>query len=120
MHEPDARVELRKTSDPFFNSRHAYEHHAGRALVEDGSHLFEAVHPKAIRLIHQDQSGVAEMAAGIAQFNKSAVFDGFYKRLTTRCGTFYAGCGYRWDGGVCMDRAVDPPRAERLVQRFGL
>jgi hypothetical protein len=34
------------------------------------------------------QPDVAEVAAGIAKFNKSAVFDGFYKRLTTRCGTF--------------------------------
>ena len=55
MHEPDSRVELRKASDPLLNARHAYEHHAGCALVKDGPHLFEAVHLKAIRLIHQDQ-----------------------------------------------------------------
>src|SRR5271154_2929680 len=57
MYEPDARVELRKTSDALLNARHAYEHHAGRALVKDGPHLFETVHLKAIRLIHQDQGG---------------------------------------------------------------
>ena len=57
MHEPDARIELRKTSDPLLNARHAYEHHAGLALVKDRPHLFEAVHLKPVRLIHQDQSG---------------------------------------------------------------
>jgi hypothetical protein len=55
MYEPDARVELRKTSDPFLDARHAYEHHASRALVKDGPPLFETVHLKAIRLVHQDQ-----------------------------------------------------------------
>src|SRR5258705_10500163 len=34
MYEPDARVELRKTSDRFLDARHAYEHHASRALVK--------------------------------------------------------------------------------------
>src|SRR5882757_5808063 len=34
MYEPDARVELRKTSDPFLDARHAYEHHASRALAQ--------------------------------------------------------------------------------------
>jgi len=47
-YEPDARVELRKTSDPFLDARHAYEHHASRALVKDGPHLFETVHLKDI------------------------------------------------------------------------
>jgi hypothetical protein len=40
MYEPDARVELRKPSDPLLNARHTYEHHAGRALVKDGPHVF--------------------------------------------------------------------------------
>ncbi|MCU1226000.1 MAG: hypothetical protein JWQ42_4093, partial [Edaphobacter sp.] len=57
MYESNARVELRKTSDPLLYARHAYEHHAGRALVKDGSHLFETVHLEAIGLIHQDQGG---------------------------------------------------------------
>jgi hypothetical protein len=57
MDEPDARVELRKTSDPFLYTRHAYEHHAGRAFVKDRSHLFETVHLETIGLIHQDQGG---------------------------------------------------------------
>jgi hypothetical protein len=57
MDEPDARVELRKTSDPLLNTRHAYEHHASRAFVKDGSHLFETVHLETIGLIHQDQGG---------------------------------------------------------------
>ena len=48
MYEPDARVELRKTSDRFLDARHAYEHHASRALVKDGPHLFETVHLKDI------------------------------------------------------------------------
>jgi hypothetical protein len=54
MYESDARVELRKTSYPFLNSRHSHEHHTGCALVKDGPHLFETVHLKTIRLIHQD------------------------------------------------------------------
>jgi hypothetical protein len=57
MHEPNAGVELRKTSHPLLYARHAYEHHTGRALVKDGSHLFETVHLEAIGLIHQDQGG---------------------------------------------------------------
>ena len=56
VHEPDARVELRKAGDALLDAGHADEHHAGCTLVEDGSHLFKAVHLEAIRLVHEDQS----------------------------------------------------------------
>jgi hypothetical protein len=69
MYEPDARVELRKTSDPFLDARHAYEHHASRALAKDGPHLFETVHLKAIRLVHQDQV-VGSATARLSHYDK--------------------------------------------------
>jgi hypothetical protein len=33
---------------------HADQHHTGGSLVEDRSHLFEAVHLEAIGLVHKD------------------------------------------------------------------
>jgi hypothetical protein len=57
MHKTNTRVELRKAGDALLNSRHADEDHTGSALVKDRSHLFEAVHLKAIGLVDQDQSG---------------------------------------------------------------
>jgi hypothetical protein len=54
MDEPDARVELRKAGDALLDTRHADENHTGSTLVEDGSHLLEAVHLETIGLVHED------------------------------------------------------------------
>src|SRR5258708_8276039 len=56
MDETDTRIGLRKSGYALLDAGHADQHHTGGSLVEDRSHLFEAVHLEAIGLVHKDQS----------------------------------------------------------------
>jgi hypothetical protein len=50
-------IELRKTGDVLFDAGHADQNHPGTAFVEDGSHLFETIHPQTVRFIDKDERG---------------------------------------------------------------
>ncbi len=57
MDEAYTRVELSEAGNALFDTGHADQHHAGRALVKDRSHLLEAVHLETISLAYEDQGG---------------------------------------------------------------
>lgn len=62
-----------KPSDALFNPWHTDENQAGSVLVENGSHLFEAIHLESIGLVHKDQSSrVTDCSLlGLILLNKS-------------------------------------------------
>ena len=54
VNKPNPGEELRVTRDALLDPRHADQHHAKSALVEDGAQLLEAVHGQAICFINDD------------------------------------------------------------------
>jgi hypothetical protein len=62
VNKPYSGVELRKTRDSLFDTRHAYKDHPSAAFVENGSHLFEAVHLQPVCFIDQNKCGGIGMA----------------------------------------------------------
>ena len=54
MNKPYPGEELRVTRYSLFDPRHADQHHAKSAFVEDGAQLLKAVHGQAICFINDD------------------------------------------------------------------
>jgi hypothetical protein len=54
MHKAHARVELWIACQPSFHPRHADEHHANTASVEDILHPIEGRHLQAVCLVDDD------------------------------------------------------------------
>ena len=55
VYEANPRVKLWKASDALLDARHADQDHAHVAAIEDGAHLFEAIHVQPVGTIDDDE-----------------------------------------------------------------
>ena len=60
--EANAGVELTRTSHALLDARHANQYKAKAASVEDGPELLDAIGPRAVRFVDQDQRRGSWMA----------------------------------------------------------